>query len=383
MLDSRPWVPALEPASESTPGRSQRHPAGREGSDQSNHPQRPTKSPLQLLLNKIQIRWGIAILSGKWQVSHAPHHHSLFDQNRPAKCVPVQHSIGAGHKKERQRCGPGNHQLHRCCKSNPSIQGMTILPALLRSPPNDQQSSHSRDPQYRQRTKFGGNGQPTGCPCPERHRQISALQHAGPPPHSQDRKSCTGRIHRKKMAQLNCLYGKGIKCSRQQPGCSSKKIFSQQKEKKNCQRIQQRDRQPPRHRDRVAAVFSPLHQFDGWLWHPSHLRSGCQLLKQLPHGHPKIKRKMPVGKTARLLALSIPQGIQRTALRIPKFCPAGRQSDRRRIKTGSAAFIGVAADPTVKIEIPNSERQSPQQNEPKQRKRNTSQPRICGDCHGC
>ena len=86
-------------------------------------------------------------------------------------------------------------------------------------------------------------------------------------------------------------------------------------------------------------------------------------MHHLPHRHAQVKREVTIGEAAALLIANVPEGIQRTALGIPKFVPTFGQLDAGRVITGCTAFVGVAAHALIEVDVPDPQRKAGNNNE--------------------
>ena len=75
---------------------------------------------------------------------------------------------------------------------------------------------------------------------------------------------------------------------------------------------------------------------------------------------------MTIGKAAPPRVLSVPQGIERAALGIPELLKGGWPTNGGGIETCGAAFIRMCIQAAVEVDIPGTQTQSTQDDNPKQ-----------------
>jgi hypothetical protein len=88
----------------------------------------------------------------------------------------------------------------------------------------------------------------------------------------------------------------------------------------------------------------------------------CGQVQRVAGHDAQVEREMAIGEAAPLLAIQIPERVEGAAVRVPEFFDRRRHAQRSGIETGGAALIGVAADPLIKVDIPDAQRKAGGQN---------------------
>jgi hypothetical protein len=169
-------------------------------------------------------------------------------------------------------------------------------------------------------------------------------------------------VHSEKVAELNRLRRERIESRGQQPGAATDEQSAQEVEQQDRQRVEHGDGEPPGHGDGVATAVGALHQRHRRVGQADGIGRRRDQVQRVAGQHAQVEREMAVGEAAPLLAVQIPERVEGAAVRIPEFLDGRGHAQRGGVETGCAALIRVAADPLIKVDIPDAQRQAGCQN---------------------